>query len=82
MVSSVRASWSAVSPPGPKTPHGLSYAVVTTQVSYPKSITACTTALKKKPDTRSATPSLLRIRIILLHTALAQENFLTTSGQS
>ena len=46
--------------------------VVTTQVSNLKSSTACTMALKKKPDTRGAAPYLLRIRGILLQTALAR----------
>ena len=55
---------------------------VTTQVSDPKSSTACTTALKNKPDTRSAAPYRMRMRIILLQTALAREKFFTTAGQS
>ena len=55
---------------------------VTNQVSDPKSSTACTTALKKNPDTRSANPSLLRIHVILLQTYLAREKFFTTAGHS
>ena len=55
---------------------------MTTQVSDPNISTACTTALKKKPDTRGTAPSLLRIRVILFHTRLAHYKFLTTSGQS
>ena len=55
---------------------------VTTQVSKPKSNTAFTTALKKNPDNRGYAPSLLRVIVILFHTALAQYKFLTTSGQS
>ena len=45
---------------------------VTTQLSDTKSITACTTALKKEPDTRGTAPSLLRMRAILLQSALAR----------
>ena len=37
--------------------------------------------LKNKPDTRGATPSLLRMRTILLQTVLAWDKFLTNSGQ-
>ena len=55
---------------------------VTTQVSYPKSITACTTALKKNPDNRGAAPSLLRMHFIILQTALSRDKLLTTYGQS
>ena len=54
---------------------------VTTQVSEPKSNTACTTALKKNPDTCRSAPSLLMILVILLHTVLAHDKFLATSGQ-
>ena len=50
---------------------------VTTQVSYPKSSTACTTAFK-----RGTALYLLMMRAILLQTALSQDNFLTTSGHS
>ena len=56
--------------------------VVTTQDSAPKSSTACTMALKKKPDTCSAAPSLLRILDIILQTLLARDKVFTTSGQS
>ena len=55
---------------------------VNTQVSDPMSITACTTALKKNPDTRRAAPSLLRMCAILLQTALTRDKFLITAGQS
>ena len=55
---------------------------LTTHVSNQKSSTAWTTALKKKPETRGAAPSLLRMRVILLQTDLARDKFLTTSGQS
>ena len=55
---------------------------VTTQVSALKSNTACTTALKKNPDTRGSAPSLMRIFVILFHTALALEKFRTKAGQS
>ena len=55
---------------------------VITQVSAPKSNNACTTSLKKNPDTRGSTPSLLRVLINLLHTSLALDKFLTTAGQS
>ena len=54
---------------------------VTIHVSNPKRSTACTKALKKKPYTRGAAPSLMRMRAILLKTALAQEKFFTTVGQ-
>ena len=43
---------------------------VNTQVYDPKISTACTTALKKKPDTCSAAHSLLMMRNILLQTFL------------
>ena len=55
---------------------------VTTQVSDPKISIVCTMALKNKPDTRGAAPSLLRMHVILLQTALARDKFFTTSGQS
>ena len=55
---------------------------VTTQVSAPKSITYWTKDLKKNSDTCGATPSLLRIRIILCHTTRAIARFLTTTVQS
>ena len=55
---------------------------LTTQVSEPKSNTACTTDLKKNPDTLDSAPSLIRIPIVFFHTTLAQEKFLTTSCQS
>ena len=54
---------------------------VTTQVYNPKRNTTCTTALKKNPDTRGSAPYLLSIIIILFHTDLAQDKFLTTSSQ-
>ena len=54
---------------------------VATQVSDTNSNTACTTALKKNPDTCGSAPSLLRILVILFHTSLACEKFLTTAGQ-
>ena len=55
---------------------------VTTQVYDPKSSITCTTDLKNNPDNRGAPPSLLRIRVILFHTVLAQDTFLNTAGQS
>ena len=55
---------------------------VTTQVSATKNSTTYTTALKKNLETRGAAPSLLRIRVILLQTALARDKLFTTSGQS
>ena len=55
---------------------------VTTQVSDMRISTACTTVLKNNPDTHSTAPSLLRMRGILLQTALVQEKFFTTAGQS
>ena len=55
---------------------------VTTQVSDLKISTACTTALKNKPDTLRAAPSRLRMCIILLQTALAWDKFITNTGQS
>ena len=55
---------------------------VTTQVSAPNSSTAWTTNLKNNPDTRSATPSLLRMPRILLQTFLAWDKIFTTAGQS
>ena len=55
---------------------------MTTQVSYPKISTACTTDLKNNPDTRGAAPYLLRMRAILLQTSLARYKFLATAGQS
>ena len=76
------ASLSAVSPPVPKTPPGpFPCGGVTTQVSNPESSTACTKALKKNPDTRGAAPSLLRMRGILLQTALSRDKLFTTTGQ-
>ena len=53
---------------------------VTTQVSAPKSSTACITDLKKKPDTLGVAPSLLMMCDILLHTVFSQANFLSTAG--
>ena len=54
---------------------------VTTQVSDPKRSTACTTVLKKNPDTCGAAPSLLSMRGILLQTFLARDKFFTAAGQ-
>ena len=51
---------------------------VTSHVYVPKSNTTCTMALKKKPDTRGSVPYLLSILIILFHTSLAREKFLST----
>ena len=55
---------------------------VTTQVYYLERRTACTTALKKKIDTRVSDPYLLRILVIPFHTAFARDKFLTTAIQS
>ena len=55
---------------------------LTTQVSTPKSSTACIMALKKKPYTRGVAPSLMSIRKILLHIVFARSKFLTTAGHS
>ena len=55
---------------------------VANQVSVPKISTDWTTNLKKNPDTRGATPSLLKIRVNLCHTTRASDRFLTTAGQS
>ena len=54
---------------------------VNNQISAPKSSTACITAFKNQ-DIRGASPSLLRMRDILLQTFFARFKFLTTSGQS
>ena len=82
-VSSVGAAPSADASPSPVTPpRDLTMRGVTTQVSDPKINTACTTALNKNPYTRGSAPSLLRIIVILFHTALSQDKFLTTYGQS
>ena len=54
----------------------------TTQVSAPKIRTACTMDLTRKPDNRVSSPSMLNISVILYHTALALDIFLTTAGQS
>ena len=54
---------------------------MTKQVSDPKSNTACTTALKKNPDTHGSDPSLMRILVILFHTSLASEKLLNTASQ-
>ena len=53
-----------------------------TQVYDPKSSTACSTAFKKQLYTHGAAPSLMRICVILFHTDLSRDKFLTTSGQS
>ena len=55
---------------------------VTTQVSEPKSNTACTMNLNKNPETHGSAPSLMRILVILFHNALAHDTLLTTSVQS
>ena len=55
---------------------------VTTQVSALKSSKAWTTALKKKPDTCGAAPSLLRMRGILLQNFLERAKLFITAGQS
>ena len=54
---------------------------VTTQVSNPNRSTDYTTAFKNNPHTCRDAPSLLRMRVILLHTNLALDNFLTTTDQ-
>ena len=54
---------------------------VTTKVSDPKSSTACTMALRNTLYTRSATPYLLRMCVLLLQTSLAWDKFLTTTSQ-
>ena len=72
---SCRATWSC------NPPRILPMWGVTTQVSVPKSSTACSTALKKKPYTCGSDPSLLIILVLLFHTALALDKFLTTVGQ-
>ena len=69
-----RATWSW------NPPRTLPMRGVATQVSEPKSNTACTTDLKKNPDTRGSAPYLLRIQVIIFHTALARDKFLTTAG--
>ena len=56
--------------------------VVTTQVSEPKRNTAYTTALKKNLYTRVSPPSILRNLVILFHTYLTRDKFLTTVGHS
>ena len=53
---------------------------VTTHVSASKSSTNLITALKQNMDTIRSSPSLLRIFVIILHTALAFARFRTTSG--
>ena len=55
---------------------------VTTQVYKPYSNNSRNTYLKKYPYTRGSAPPLLRIIVILFHTALARYKLLTTSGQS
>ena len=55
---------------------------VTTQASKPKRNTSCTTALKKNSKTCGSAPFLMIILVILFHTALAWDKFLTTAGQS
>ena len=55
---------------------------VTTQVSKLHINTACTRALKNNLDTRGSAPSLLRILVILFHTALEHDKLTTTADQS
>ena len=55
---------------------------VTTQVSTSKINTASTMILKKNPDTRGSTPSLMRILVILFHTDLTRDKLLNTASQS
>ena len=62
-------------------PTALSVRGANTQVSDLKSNTACTTALKKKPENRGSAPSLLMILIIIFHTALTRDKLLNTTGQ-
>ena len=64
-----------------KPPRALTMQGLTTQVSDPKRNTACTTDLKKNPDTRVSAPYLLSIIVILFNTALSRDNLLTTAGQ-
>ena len=54
---------------------------VNNHISAPKSSTAWIAAFKNQ-DIRGASPSLLRMRDILLQTFFARFKFLTTSGQS
>ena len=54
---------------------------VTTQVSKPKSNTACTTSLKKNPETHGSDLSLLSIVVILFHITLARYKSPTTAVQ-
>ena len=53
-----------------------------TQVSYPKKITACTTALYKFPEVRASTPYWPKILDILVHLFWAFLKFETTNSQS
>ena len=55
---------------------------VTTQVSVPKRSTDWTTDLNKKSYTRGATPSLMKIRVSLRHTACVLARFLNIYIQS
>ena len=55
---------------------------MTAQVSKPNRNIDSTTNLKKNPDTRGPSHSLLWVLVILFHTALYKENFLTTTHQS
>ena len=55
---------------------------VTTHISAPESSTDWNTSLKKNMDTHGAAPSLMRIRVSLLHTACTLAKFMTTAGQS
>ena len=55
---------------------------LTTHVSTPKSNTDCMAALKKNPDTRRFTLSLLRILAILLQNDHAFVRFWITANQS
>ena len=65
-----------------KPPRTLPMRGVTTQVSDPNSSTACTTDLRKNTDTRGSALYLLMILVIIFHTALSRDKFLTTAGQS
>ena len=55
---------------------------VTTHIYAPKSNTNCTTALKKNPDTRVLSPSLIRMLVILLNTDCVFFRLRITTSQS
>ena len=65
-----------------KTPQGFAHTGGDHPGLRSKSSTACTTALKKKLDTRSIALFLLRIHAILLQTALDRDKLFTAPGQS